>query len=310
VQQDGVQIVEGLQCSCVAPAVVPYLISSKIPTIIDNAGTTALTQGMRSKYVFRTAYTNPQQNLPMGAYAVNTLGYKNMIIVSLDYSAGYENAAAMANVFEEAGGNVVTTIYVPEDATDMAPYITKLLTYSGKADSVDAILFGAPAVGFVNEAEQLGLDSKMGVMCLGCSLDGIYLPSEGANAAGLTTYGNYFPGIDLPANTAFLTAYKAATGQAANLSQEAGYVGAEAVGAGILAAGGNVGPQGSDQTAFLNAERIIDIQSPQGPLKYDDYQNAVITVWIAKAQQVNGQWQNVITGSVPNVGQYYPGTTP
>jgi branched-chain amino acid transport system substrate-binding protein len=280
---------------------VPYLASEEIPTVIDQAGTTSLTQEDGNPYVFRTSYTNEQQHLPMGEYAFNQLGYEKVGIVALGYAAGDEMAAAFREQFEAAGGSVVYESFVELGTTDMASFITEALNRADEVDGLAVILFGPPAIQWVNQSAEFGLRDEVDYFCLGCTLDGLYLPAEGENALGVVSYQNWAADADFEANREFQAAYEAATGEPANVAAYAGYLAAQVVGEALAAIDGAV----EDKTAFLEALQAVEFEGPGGPFRFDEDQNAVITVFIMQTEMVDGEVRNVVIDSVPDVDQYY-----
>jgi branched-chain amino acid transport system substrate-binding protein len=69
VEQDRVNILVGLVSSANALAVRDLLDSSKMPTIITNAGADDLTGSKRSPYIVRVSFSSWQQGAPSGPWA-------------------------------------------------------------------------------------------------------------------------------------------------------------------------------------------------------------------------------------------------
>ena len=59
-----------------------------------------------------------------------------------------------------------------------------------------------------------------------------------------------------------------------------------------------------DKDAFLAAMRKTDVKAPRGNIKFDAYQNSVQNYYIMKVEKKNGQYQNSVISTFPNVGQF------
>ena len=68
------------------------------------------------------------------------------------------------------------------------------------------------------------------------------------------------------------------------------------------AVGGNV----EDRTAFMTALRKVKVADvPRGPLELDEYGNPIENVYIRKVERVNGELQNTVIETFPNVSQFW-----
>jgi hypothetical protein len=69
-----------------------------------------------------------------------------------------------------------------------------------------------------------------------------------------------------------------------------------------LAAGkGNV----ENQEAFLAALRKVEIDAPRGKVKLDAHNNPIHPVYVLKVEKKGGALQNSVTGTYPNVSQFW-----
>ena len=77
--------------------------------------------------------------------------------------------------------------------------------------------------------------------------------------------------------------------------------GAEAVGEALKAIDGKV----EDKDLFLDALRDVEFEGPGGPFRFDEQQNAIITVFVMRAETVDGEVRNKVIFSIPDVDQFY-----
>ena len=72
-----------------------------------------LTQRQRAKWIVRTGWNGSQPNHPLGEYAYNTLKFKKIAVIGLDYAFGWEVIGGFQRTFEENGGKIVQKIWCP-----------------------------------------------------------------------------------------------------------------------------------------------------------------------------------------------------
>ncbi|HTU03825.1 MAG TPA: hypothetical protein VMG58_18465, partial [Candidatus Sulfotelmatobacter sp.] len=71
---------------------------------------------------------------------------------------------------------------------------------------------------------------------------------------------------------------------------------------GIKAVNGNV----EDSPKFLAAIKAAKIaNAPRGPISLDAYNNAVHNIYVRKVEKVNGELQNTVIATIPNVSQFW-----
>jgi branched-chain amino acid transport system substrate-binding protein len=175
VEQDRVNVLMGIVSSANALAVRDLLDSSKMPTIITNAGADDLTGAKRSPYVIRVSFSSWQQGAPSGPWAFQQ-GWKNVMGFAPDYAAGYEQLAGFADTFQQAGGTVIDKVFPPLGNSDYAPFLAKIK--AGNPDAVWAFFAGADSIKFVQQYQQFVGD--------GVPLFGNTLSRNAAEAVGKT----------------------------------------------------------------------------------------------------------------------------
>ncbi|MBV9329519.1 MAG: ABC transporter substrate-binding protein [Chloroflexi bacterium] len=156
VEQDRVNVLVGLVSSANALAVRDLLDSSKMPTIITNAGADDITGSKRSPYIIRVSFSSWQAGAPAGKWAFQQ-GWKNVLAFAPDYAAGYEQLAGFADAYQQAGGTVTDKVFPPLGNSDYAPFLAKIK--SGNPDAVWGFFAGADQIKFVQQYQQFVGDS-------------------------------------------------------------------------------------------------------------------------------------------------------
>jgi branched-chain amino acid transport system substrate-binding protein len=99
VQEEQVDVIEGIFFSNILLAVRDTLDSFRKPTVVSNAAANAITRERRSKYVFRTSYTNWQLGAPLARWAAQRVTRQGMVIMAANYAAGQESSAAFRQIY-------------------------------------------------------------------------------------------------------------------------------------------------------------------------------------------------------------------
>ena len=302
IERENVDIVAGPVSSGVAYGIADYIKQADVPIFITQATANGLTQGDRAPNIFRTAFSSDQLHLPMGEYYVNELGYSKVTGLALDYAAGHEHLTAFKNSLNRAGGEMVQELYPRLGETETSTYITSIKT--DEIDAVNAILWGATAVPFVNQQHEFGLRDKVPLTSLGSTVeDQLELPNQLPEAAeGIISYLAYCLCLDTPANNAFKTSYEASKGKLPNYYTAIAFTGAKALGEAIKAVNGDL----EDQDAFLAAAREVTFDGPMGPFRYDEYQNPILNVYVREVKiDADGNAYNALVHTIENVDQFW-----
>jgi branched-chain amino acid transport system substrate-binding protein len=261
VVKDQVQYLGGIVFTPNALAIAPLADEAKIPVVIFNAATSAITE--KSPYLVRTSYTLWQVAVPTAQYALEQ-NVKKMITIVSDYGPGLDAETAFAKTFEAGGGSIVEKIRVPLRTTDFGPFVQRIKTLAPQG------LFsffpgGPPAFGMLKAYKDNGL-REAGVRFFGSSeLDEKDLPSLGDVALGLET-GMFYSGAHASAvNQAFKDALgKLEPRGVANPIAVEGYDGLHAIYRMIEATGGK-----RDPDKAMAAVKGFKWESPRGPVEID-----------------------------------------
>ena len=299
VEKDGVHILMGGLMASTGYALQPYVDGKKIPTLYPVMAPDDITQRKRAKWIVRTGWSSSQPSHPFGEYAYKELGLRKIVTLGFDYAFGWEVIGGFQKSFEEAGGKIVQKIWVPVGNRDYAPFLPQI---DKDADGVFALLFGAGALQFVKQFDEFGLKDKFQLLGGGTTTDEHVLPSMGDEALGTITTLHYSAAIDSAANRKFTEPYREFAGKSASYYSEALYTGGRWAVEAMKAIDGKV----EDRDAFLKAlqkQTLTDV--PRGPLKISDYGNPIQNIYIRKVERVNGELQNTVIKTYPNVTQFW-----
>lgn len=302
VEQDQVHLLIGPIGSNEALAIRDYVHANKIPMVLGYSIAKDLTQDKGSPYVFRVG-GSLQLGAGGGWYAATKLNYKRALVVSADYAAGRDAAAMFKQYFEGAGSRVVNEIFVPLNATDVAPYITQIRAEVANADVlVLPQIVGATASQFVKAYDQFGLKGQIPMYTSAVTLDeASTLPPAGDSAVGLLNYGEWALTLDTPENRRFVESFQAKFGKEPGQHHLYGYMEARVIGETLKALGGAV----EDKDKVAETMRKVTFDSPKGQFKFDDKQQAIVTMFIRKVENQNGTLRNVVVDTIPNVDQFW-----
>jgi branched-chain amino acid transport system substrate-binding protein len=299
VEKDKVNLLAGIVHSGVALSIRDYVTEKKMPLIITNAGAPALTAAKKSPYIFRVSFANGQQDLAGGWYIYNKAGFKKMMVLAPDYSAGHDKANGFMKYFKQSGGTVAKEIYPPLGTQDFAPYLAEVRKMAKDANGTWAFFAGSDSIRFVTQYAEFGLKKPLPLFTVGDTLDDAFFPSMGDAALGCRDYTHYCISINNPENKKFVPAYQKKYGEDPSMFSEQGYIGAKAIVEAINAIGGKV----EDSQSFVAALRKVSFAAPRGPFKFDANQNVVENVYITQVEKVGDRILNVVKDVIPNVDQ-------
>ena len=296
ITRDQVQFLAGFVYTPNAMAVAPLATEAKVPLIVMNAGTAAITT--TSPYIARVSFTMWQSSYPLGQWAAKH-DIKTAYTAVSDYGPGIDAEQAFIKGFTEAGGQIVGSVHIPLANPDFAPYLQKA------KDTKPAALFvfvpaGPQAIGLMKAFGDVGM-KQAGIKLIG---PGDITTDEGLDAMGdaaldVTTMMHYSAAGPRPLNKAFVEAYKAEYGKDQEPAFEVvgGYDGMAAIFHAIIEQKGKVDP---DKTmALLKGWKF---ESPRGPIMIDpDTRDIVQNEYLRRVERVNGHLYNVELESIPMV---------
>ena len=297
VEGQGVHLVTGPLSAAVGYAVAPYIDGKKVPALYPIVAADDLTQRKRSPYIVRTGWASSQPSHPFGKWVHDTLKYKKIVVIAYDFAFGWEVVSGFQRTYEDAGGQVVQKLWPPLGNADFAPYLSQL---KRDADAVFAQFSGADALRFAKQYQEAGL--KLPLIGGGTFTDEHVLRTMGDEVLGVITPLHYSAALDTPANKKFAQAYEAKFKQIPSYYSEGTYVAGLVLKAALDATGGDI----ENVDRFLGALRKADLSAmPRGPMKFDDFGNPDMNVYVRKVERVNGRLQNTVIHTFPNVSQFW-----
>ncbi len=299
VERDKVSLMSGALLSSTGYALAPYIDSVRIPMIYPVVSADDLTQRRASRWIVRTGWSGSQPNHAFGEYAYRTLKRRTVATIALDYAFGWESVGGFERTFVEEGGTIARKIWCPVSVHDFAPYLAQI---PRDVDAVYALVLGRAALQFMRQYREFGLKQRVMLIGGGTTTDEHVLPFMGDEALGVITALHYSAALATPANQTFAAAYRAKYKKVPSYYSESMYSGAKWFAAAADAVHGNV----EDSAAFLAALRNVRVTNlPRGPVRLDEYGSPIENVYIRKVERVNGELQNTVIETIPDVSQFW-----
>ncbi len=300
IDEQKVDFIVGPISSAVALAMYDYVLKNKVIWIIPCAFTRELTSPQKAnEKMFRTVETTDQANYPLGKWIMKKTPYRTLALTGQDYKAGHDSVDAFKAGFEEAGGKVIKEVYPKVGTMDFAPFLTSLDVKG--ADAVYAWYSGTDAVRFVQQYQEFGLKKRLPLFGQVTIVDDPYLASIGPSALGVVATTHYPVTLDTPQNRAFVKAYDAKYREHPSRYSEYGYTAGKMIVAGIEALKGDIGdtPRLAKEIKRVSAK----IETPSGPLAFDQYNQRIVNLYVTKVEEQNGKLANVVIDNIGKVGQ-------
>ena len=299
VERDQVHMMGGPLLASSAYAIAPYIDAQQIPMVYPVASGDDLTQRRRSKWIVRTGYTSSQPNHPFGEYAFQTMKMRRVATIALDYAFGWESVGGFQRTFREQGGVIAKQLWVPLSVHDFAPYLAQL---TRDLDGVYALFLGRTALQFMRQYAEYGLRERVQLIGMGTTTDEHVLPAMGDEALGVVTALHYSGALDNPANRKFSAAYRSRFKRVPSYYSESMYTGGQYLLTAIEELKGRV----ENRELLLQAiRRARPTGLPRGPVTLDEYGNPVQNIYVRRVDRVNGELQNTVIATLPNVSQFW-----
>ena len=298
VERDRAQAIVGLVLSAAALAVKDYVNAQKVPLLISGFAVAESLTLQQSPYVYRLTYSAAMTGAPIGQWTYRHLKARKAAIIASDSVGPLELMMAWARAFEESGGKVVQEIYPPLSTADMAPWVAKLRQ---DVDVIGVQTVGADGVRFVKQYQEYGLKGKIPLVDASVGVSEIsLLPAAGDAAVGVYNSQPYQYTIDTPRNRKFVQAFRSKFGRDPGSPAAFTYAAMAAIDQAVNATGGNI----EDSARFVEALRRTDVETPQGRVRFDRYQNVVSDIYISRIDKVGDQIVPVVVETIRNVDQF------
>lgn len=292
--QDKVDILGGFGLTPSAFAVAPLSAQAKVPMIVMNAATSAITT--KSPYIVRTSMTLPQTTAPIATWAAQN-GIKKVYTVVADFGPGHDAEKQFVKTFHAAGGEITGQVRTPVANPDFAPFLQRI-----KDAKPDAVFLFVPAgeqgVAFLKGYKERGLD-KAGIKLIstGDLTDEDVIDAMGDASVGVVTSMHYSEAHDSAINKAYTNSYyKAHPKKRPNFMSVAGFDGMHLIDIALKKTGGD-----ASGDKFIAAAKSASWESPRGKISIDPQTRDIVqTIYIRKVERVNGKLQNIEFDRVPD----------
>ncbi len=266
---DGAHMLIGIISGASALAIRDVVHDAKLPTLITNAVTRAVTGSRRSPYLYRASTTGYQAGINFGPWLYKNVG-KTAVTAAPDYASGRELIEYPARFFTKAGGKVEGQYWPTLGASDYASVLTEM--GSSDADLAFCFFAGTDAVRFVTQFDEFELHDKLKLTGL-TLVDDLTLEAQKEAALGTILLGGWNRALTNDANKAFLADFDDAYGEAPNSYAVAGFTGGTVLRMAIEAVGGDV----EDADGFAKAMAGVSFVTPSGSeIRFDpDTHNAI-----------------------------------
>nr|WP_246574452.1 ABC transporter substrate-binding protein [Chelatococcus asaccharovorans] len=270
VERDKVDLVMGLANSAVLMAGSKRLLASGKIVVGAYAGPSPFAGAGCHPNAFFTNFQNDQWAEGMGAY-LNAKGVKRLALMALDYQAGWDHLAGIKRTFK---GEIVSEVLTPFTQLDFAAEFAQLRPK--KPDALFVFYVGGPAVSFVKQFTQAGLNTQIPLYSLDALTDPLTLPALGASGLGIVSTATWNPELDNPANKRFVAAFKAKYGRVPASYAQAHYDAVMLLDGAIRQRGGDI----SDTDAFRQALREARFDSVRGPFAFNNNHMPIQNVYV------------------------------
>jgi branched-chain amino acid transport system substrate-binding protein len=288
VLRDKVSFLAGFGLTPNAMAVAPVATEGKVPMIVMNAATSAITT--KSPNIVRVSFTLPQVTAPIAEWAAKNKMKKVYTLVT-DYGPGVDAETTFKKVFAANGGEVVGSLRVPLKNPEFAPFIQRI-----KDAKPEAVFIFTPAgetaVAFMKAFTERGLD-KAGIKLIatGDVTDDDVLEAMGDAALNVITTHHYSAAHRSPENDAFKKAYADVAGAKArpNFMAVGGWDGMHVIDEIAKKLGGRI-----EADKAVAVAKGMTIASPRGTISIDPATRDVVQdIYVRKVQKVDGAYFNV-----------------
>lgn len=286
--RDKVSILTGLDFSPNAYAVGAIATQAKIPALVMNAASSAITSS--SPYVARLSFTVQQVTDPMARWMLKQ-GVKDAYTVVADYASGVDAETAFKKAFMAGGGKVSGEVRTPMNNPDFSAYVQRI-----KDAKPQAVFFFFPSgvmpPAFLKVWKERGMEQAgIKLYATGEATDDSYLEATGNAALGLVTSHHYSYAHASPKNQKFVKDFEAEFGTALRPSYFS-VTAYDTLAAIDLALTKTSGDASGDK--FMAALKGLSFESPRGPVEIDPATRDIVqTVYIRKTERVKNALVNV-----------------
>ncbi len=308
VQNYGADVIVGELLANVTLALADRLKDQDVIFMVPIGSADDLTQRLRDQYpnlIRAGGWTSSQTSHVLGQWAYDQ-GYRNMATICTDYAFGHEMCGGFVQVFTEAGGVIdpAQQMWNPLGSTDLGTYVTQLQGFA--PDAVFNTQVGASVSDFLKNWSDFGLKDEIPLLGNETLLDVSNIrnvPPE--QVEGLISSGHWAEGLDAPETQEFLEIFDAATGNLPSYYAAATWTAAQYLAAAIEERDGDI----SDRVATIETMKGLELSTPFGPSRIDDYGNPILDIYIRQIEvRDDGRLWNVVIDTYEDIDQFWPKT--
>ena len=300
IENEEVSLIVGPLFANVGLAIAEYTSTTDVPLFLPVSSADDLTQRQTFPNTLRVGgWTSSQTAHALGQYAYDE-GYRKVVTICADYAFGHEMCGGFTNTFTDAGGEIVEQLWNPLGAQDFGTYMAQI--QESEPDAVFALQVGGDSVRFVESWSSFGMKDTIPLLGGETLLDQSLLRNMGPEAEGMISAGKFAEGADLPETKAFVEAFDAEYGDLPSYYAAVSYTAAQWTAQALEDVGGDI----EDVDAFLEAVKKIELNTPGGPMKLDEYGNPDQNVYIREVEvREDGRMWNVPLKTFENVSQFW-----
>ena len=287
VLREKVKFLAGFDLSPQAMAVADIATQAKIPTVIMNAATASITRS--SPNFVRVSMTSPQHGVTAGRWAAKN-GIKTAITAVSDYAPGYDAETYFTKEFEKGGGKVLDKMRMPQQETNYAVYMEKVL--QAKPDALFMFLpAGSPSIAFVKAYIERGLKTA-GIKLVGTGeTQQILLQQLPDDVVGTVTGFHYTETNTNPENLALKAQLTKMFGEKTvpDIASVAAWDGTNLIYQAVAALGPN-----ADGLKYIDFMKGKKLKSPRGPIEIDaETRDITQNLYVREVRKVDGKLVNI-----------------
>jgi urea transport system substrate-binding protein len=270
--QQNVDVIITMETSAARNGGLPVVGRAKKPFIY----TSYYEGGSCSPYLFVDSWVPSQQQAPVLDYLAGEKGAKTFFLVGSDYVFGRGTLAFTRKYIESHGGAVVGEEYLPMDASDWTPVLSKLRASKANA-MISATAGGAPNVTLTKQLRASGIDVLFGNF----AVDEGTAKAIGPDAAGIYITQSYLSTLDNPKNQAFIAGLQKKFGsdmKAPNDLAAPEYDGVYLYKAAVEKAGS------LEADAVLKTLPQVSFEGPRGVIQMNQQHHAALNMHLGQVQ--------------------------
>lgn len=229
-----------------------------------------------SPYLFVDGWVPEQQVPPVIDYFTNEKHARTFFLVGSDYAFGRGMLRFARRYIEAHGGKVVGEEYLPMDASDWTPVLSKLRNAHPDA-LISSTAGGAPNVTLTKQLRAAGIKVPFGNL----AIDEGTAKAIGPDAVGIYMSQSYFTALENPKNKAFIAGLQKmfnANMKTPNDLSEPEYDGIYLYKAAVEKAGSTNARQ------VLKELPVVSFDGPRGRVHMSDQHHAPLTMYLGQVQ--------------------------